>query len=97
MALLITELSGSGRGRQGEQINVEGSTVNFQSVAVTSGVANSGSAISGDAHVVRLEPEEDTHFKFGSSNAGTGDEKLKVGQVYYKQVDGGETPQTYGP
>jgi hypothetical protein len=96
MGLNVTSFKSVGRAETGETVNVESGTVGFQTVTVASQSANSGSAIPSTARVVRLETDTETHFKFGSTNAGGNDEILKAGHVYYKRVDGGETPQTFG-
>lgn len=96
MALNVTSFASVGRSDGGDLVNVEGGTVGFQTVTVSSGVANSGSAIPNNARIVRLETDAATHFKWGSTSADANDEILKAGQIYYKRVDGGETPQTFG-
>ena len=92
--LNVTELSNQGVTQGGALADTEGGTVAFNTVTIDA--TERGVTLDASARVIRLEPEADCHFVKGanvtaSSSVTTSDEILKTGQVYYKQINGGET------
>jgi len=91
--LNVTELSNQGVTQSGALADTEGGTVAFNAVIIDG--TKRSVTLDASARVVRLEPEADCHIVKGSgvttSSVTTGDEILKTGQIYYKQVNGGET------